>query len=94
MLVLLVILIYQTWTCPSLPFVKDQTMCESCSWTFPFLFLVTAAVLAVPVAVAAASAVGAVVASVALAVDGGSSSVDGGSGRGVGSGGLQQSWQH
>ena len=38
-----------------LPFVKDQTMCESHSWTFPFLSPVTAAVLAVPVAAAAAS---------------------------------------
>ena len=45
MLVHLAILIYQTWTCPSLPFVKDPTICESCSWTFPFLSPVTAAVL-------------------------------------------------
>ena len=78
MLFLLVILIYQTWTCPSLPFVTDQTMCESHSWTFPFLSLVTAAVLAVPVAaavaalvavsvLAVASVLAVVVASVALA---------------------------
>ena len=72
MLFLLAILIYQTWTCPSLPFVKDPTICESHSWTFLFLSLVTAAVLAVPVVVAAASVVAlvlaVVVASVASAV--------------------------
>ena len=57
MLVLLAILIYQTWTCPSLPFVKDPTICESHSWIFLFLSWVTAAVLAVPVVAVAASAV-------------------------------------
>ena len=67
MLVLLAILIYQTWTCPSLPFVKDPTICESCSWIFLFLSWVTAAVLAVPVAAVAAS-VAAVAAAVAAGV--------------------------
>ena len=52
MLDLLIILIYQRWTCPSLPFVMDQTMCKSCSWTFPFLSPVSAAVLAVAVVAA------------------------------------------
>ena len=104
MLVLLVILIYQTWTCPSLPFVKDPTICKSHSWTFPFLSPVTAAVLAVLVAVAAASgAAGGSGGSSSGGVGSGGSGISGissgsgvgvgggisGSGRGVGDGGSK-----
>ena len=69
MLVLLVILIYQTWTCPSLPFVKDPTIFESRSWIFLFLSRVTAAVLAVLVVAVAVAAVASVASAVVVVME-------------------------
>ena len=100
MLVLLAILIYQTWTCPSLPFVKDPTICESRSWIFLFLCRVTAAVLAVPVVVAVAaggwrwgSGISGISSGSGVGVSGGigSGGIGSGSdsGRGVGDGGSK-----
>ena len=101
MLVLLVILIYQTWTFPSLPFVKDQTMCESCSWTFPCFPLsgdsscVSSAssggssFSGSGLSVGSGSGISGIGSGGSIGVGGGSSSVSGGGGRGVGGGGSK-----
>ena len=83
---------------------KDPTICESHSWTFPFLSPGTAAVLAVLVVAAAASAgrwqqqwcqcwrgsgISGIGSGSGVGVGGGSSSVGGSSGRGVGGGGSK-----